>query len=69
MNESTSRKLARHFLTGASGAGKTTLALRLPELLIPGVESINCDRAKVEARESADPENCSQRYFDIGLGN
>ncbi|MBO0797794.1 MAG: hypothetical protein J2P31_03145, partial [Blastocatellia bacterium] len=39
----------------ASGAGKTTLALRLAELSIPGVESINCDRVKLEVPETADP--------------
>jgi dephospho-CoA kinase len=39
-------------LTGASGAGKTTLTLKLHELGIPGVEGINCDRVKVEVDES-----------------
>lgn len=38
-------------LTGASGAGKTTLTLKLKELAIPGVEGINCDRVK-EAHET-----------------
>ena len=33
-------------LTGASGAGKTTLIDKLKELAIPGVEGINCDRVK-----------------------
>ena len=42
-------------LTGASGAGKTTLALKLNELAIPGVMGINCDRVEVEADETADP--------------
>jgi len=44
-------------LTGASGAGKTTLALRLNELGIPGVEAINCDRVKLEANEHTDPSD------------
>ena len=39
-------------LTGASGAGKTTLALKLNELAIPGVKGINCDRVKVESSGS-----------------
>ena len=34
-------------LTGASGAGKTTLILKLNELAIPGVTGINCDRVEV----------------------
>jgi dephospho-CoA kinase len=40
-------------LTGASGAGKTTLTLKLKELAIPGIEGINCDRVKIEAHETA----------------
>ena len=35
-------------MTGASGAGKTTLTIKLNELAIPGVTAINCDRVKVE---------------------
>jgi dephospho-CoA kinase len=42
-------------LTGASGAGKTTLTLKLNELAIPGVMGINCDRVKIEVDETADP--------------
>jgi len=42
-------------LTGASGAGKTTLILKLNELAIRGVEAINCDRVKIERPETADP--------------
>lgn len=41
-------------LTGASGAGKTTLTLKLNELAIPGVKGINCDRVKIERDETAD---------------
>jgi hypothetical protein len=40
-------------LTGASGAGKTSLTLKLNELAIPGVEGINCDRVNIEAPEPA----------------
>ena len=41
-------------LTGASGAGKTTLTLKLNERAIPGVQGINCDRVRIEADETAD---------------
>lgn len=41
-------------LTGASGAGKTTLAMKLKELGITGVEAINCDRVKLEVDEGED---------------
>ena len=44
-----SRPLAILVLTGASGAGKTTLALKLNELAIPGVKGFNCDRVKIES--------------------
>ncbi|HKQ72388.1 MAG TPA: AAA family ATPase [Blastocatellia bacterium] len=44
-------------LTGASGAGKTTLTLKLNELAIPGIEGINCDRVKIEVPETADPSD------------
>jgi dephospho-CoA kinase len=40
-------------LTGASGAGKTTLTLKLNDLAIPGVKGINCDRVKIESHERA----------------
>ena len=43
-------------LTGASGAGKTTLALKLNDLGIPGVKGFNCDRVKIESDEMADPQ-------------
>ena len=49
-------------LTGASGAGKTTLTLKLNELAIPGVKGFNCDRVKVEIDETADP---ADRQADI----
>jgi predicted kinase len=49
-------------LTGASGAGKTTLILKLNELDIPGVEAINCDRVKVEA-DATDPQSDVLRYW------
>jgi ABC-type arginine transport system ATPase subunit len=54
MNKSAFRSPAILVLTGASGAGKTTLTLKLNELAIPGVEGINCDRVKVEVDETAD---------------
>ena len=38
-------------LTGASGAGKTTLIEKLNERAIPGVVGINCDRVKLELPE------------------
>ena len=51
-------------LTGASGAGKTSLILKLNELGIPGVKGINCDRVKVEADESStDPQANTLRYW------
>ena len=55
MNESTFPQPAILVLTGASGAGKTTLILKLNELAIPGVMGINCDRVKIEVDETADP--------------
>jgi energy-coupling factor transporter ATP-binding protein EcfA2 len=42
-------------LTGASGAGKTTLIDQLNDLAIPGVKGINCDRVKMEDDVTADP--------------
>jgi dephospho-CoA kinase len=53
MNKSVLRSPAILVLTGASGAGKTTLTLKLNELAIRGVEGINCDRVKIEAHETA----------------
>jgi dephospho-CoA kinase len=44
-------------LTGASGAGKTTLVLKLDELAIPGVKGINCDRVKIDSSKTADPSD------------
>ena len=49
-------------LTGASGAGKTTLTLKLHELAIPGVEGINCDRVKLDT-DSADRQSDILRYW------
>jgi predicted ATPase len=43
-------------LTGASGAGKTTLVLKMNELGIPGVEGINCDRVKLEPHKPSHPQ-------------
>ena len=53
-------------LTGASGAGKTTLIEKLNELGIPGVKGINCDRVKLEIDEKrgvADPQVSTLRYW------
>ncbi len=51
-------------LTGASGAGKTTLTLKLNELEIQGVKGINCDRVKVESDDnSTDPQSEILRYW------
>ena len=61
-----SRSLAILVLTGASGAGKTTLALKLNELAIPGVKGFNCDRVKIESDEmagSTDPQADILRYW------
>ena len=55
MNKSALRSPAILVLTGASGAGKTTLTLKLNELAIPGVKGINCDRVKIEVDETAEP--------------
>ena len=55
MNLTALRSPAILVLTGASGAGKTTLTLKLNELAIPGVKGINCDRVKIEVDETADP--------------
>ena len=49
-------------LTGASGAGKTSLILKLNELAIPGVKGINCDRVTIESDETAD---AADRQADI----
>ncbi len=48
MNKSALRQPAILVLTGASGAGKTSLILKLNEFAIPGVTGINCDRVKIE---------------------
>ena len=62
MNKSTLRSPAILVLTGASGAGKTSLILKLNELAIPGVKAINCDRVKFESDERAD---ASDRQADV----
>lgn len=51
------KPLAIIVLTGASGAGKTTLISRLNDLAISGVTGINCDRVKIEHDETADPSD------------
>lgn len=53
MNKSALRSPAILVLTGASGAGKTTLTLKLNELASPGVKGINCDRVKIQVDETA----------------
>ena len=60
------RPLAILVLTGASGAGKTTLTLKLNELAIPGVKGFNCDRVKIDSDETAgssDPQADILRYW------
>src|SRR5688572_3296983 len=52
MNSSVLKSPAILVLTGASGAGKTTLTLKLKELAIPGVAAINCDRVKIEPKKA-----------------
>ena len=54
MKKTILRQPAILILTGASGAGKTTLTLKLNEFAIPGVIGINCDRVKIEVDETAD---------------
>ena len=64
MNGSVLRSPAILVLTGASGAGKTTLTLKLKELAIPGVEGINCDRVKIDkAADSTDRQVEILRYW------
>jgi dephospho-CoA kinase len=58
-----SRSPAILVLTGASGAGKTTLILKLNELAIPGVKGINCDRVKIEVNDPADQQTEILRYW------
>ena len=68
MSKSVLRSQAILVLTGASGAGKTTLTLKLNELAIPGVEGINCDRIKLEAHEtSTDRQAEILRYWLLEL--
>jgi len=57
VNKTMLEKPAILVLTGASGVGKTTLALKLSQLTIAGVVSINCDRVKIEFPVSGDPSN------------
>ena len=66
MNKSALRPPAILVLTGASGAGKTTLTLKLNELALPGVKGINCDRVKIEVDKTAgspDPQGDILRYW------
>src|SRR5215216_5852036 len=64
MNESRFRSPAVLVLTGASGAGKTTLILKLNDLAIPGVKGINCDRVKIDERPgSTDRQADILRYW------
>lgn len=58
-----SRSPAILLLTGASGAGKTTLTLKLNELQIPGVYGFNCDRVKIESAGSGDQQADILRYW------
>lgn len=44
-------------LTGASGAGKTSLIDMLNGLAIPGVDGINCDRVTIDDAETAEPSD------------
>jgi energy-coupling factor transporter ATP-binding protein EcfA2 len=57
VNKTMLEKPAVLVLTGASGAGKTTLAIKLDQLAIAGVAAINCDRVKIEFPESGDPSD------------
>jgi len=62
MNRSVLRSPAILVLTGASGAGKTTLTLKLNDLAIPGIKGINCDRVKIESHETA---SSADRQADV----
>ena len=64
-----SRSPAILVLTGASGAGKTTLILKLNELAIPGVKGINCDRVQIEKADSTDPQAEVLRYWIAQLSH
>jgi len=58
-------------LTGASGAGKTTLIEELNAIDIPGVEGINCDRARMYIGETSEPSDRQAgilRYWLTKLG-
>lgn len=57
MDESAMDRPAVLILTGASGAGKTALTLRLSEQKIAGVECINCDRVKIDDSKTKDPSD------------
>ncbi|HEX3101788.1 MAG TPA: hypothetical protein VHQ01_08355 [Pyrinomonadaceae bacterium] len=50
-------------LTGASGAGKTSLIVKLNELAIRGVEGINCDRVTIDDAETAEPSDKQARIL------
>jgi len=64
MNESRFRSPAILVLTGASGAGKTTLILKLNDLAIPGVKGINCDRVEIRNdEETTDRQAAVLRYW------
>jgi energy-coupling factor transporter ATP-binding protein EcfA2 len=68
MSESRFRSPAVLVLTGASGAGKTTLTLKLNDLAIPGVTGINCDRVKIDERPgSTDPQADILRHWILHL--
>ena len=62
MNRSVSPSPAILVLTGASGAGKTTLTLKLNALAIPGVKGINCDRVEIESHDTA---SSTDRQADV----
>jgi dephospho-CoA kinase len=58
-------------LTGASGAGKTTLIEELIERAIPRIKGINCDRVKIDLPETAEPRDAQAevlRYWISKLG-
>lgn len=57
-------------LTGASGAGKTTLIERLNKRAIPGVVGINCDRVKIDVPEgTSDGQPEVLRYWITKLAD
>jgi len=61
------RKPAILVLTGASGAGKSSLVFQLSGLSLPGMECINCDRVKIDQSGDTDPDDSQSRILKYWL--